>query len=104
MSHQREEPGHRAIGSGEVKKGSEYTFLKFFFLFFFFFFDVDYIEFVTILLLFYVLGCFFFFGRGACGVLSPQPGIKPAPLALEGEVLITGLPENSLHFNIVVVV
>ena len=49
-------------------------------------------------------GVVFFFGRGACGVLSPQPGIKPAPLALEGEVLITGLPENSLHFNIVVVV
>ena len=49
-------------------------------------------------------GVVFFLGRGACGVLSPQPGIKPAPLALEGEVLITGLPENSLHFNIVVVV
>ena len=60
---------------------------------------MDYIEFVTILLLFYVLG--FFFGRGACVILSPQPGIKPAPLALEGEVLITGLPEKSLHFNIV---
>ena len=29
-----EEPGHRAIGSGEVKRGSEYTFLKFFFFLF----------------------------------------------------------------------
>ena len=31
---------------------------------------------VTTLLLFYVLG---FFGRKACGILVPQPGIKPAP-------------------------
>ena len=29
MSHQREAPGHRAIGGGEVKKGSEYTFFIF---------------------------------------------------------------------------
>ena len=47
-----------------------------------------FIEFVTILLLFYVL----VFGCEACGILAPQPGIKPAPRALEGEVLTTGLP------------
>ena len=31
----------------------------------------------------------------ACGILVPQPWIKPAPLALEGRVLATGLPEKS---------
>ena len=49
-------------------------------------------EFVTILLLFYVL----VFGRKACGILAPQPGIEPAPPALEGEVLTTGPPGKSL--------
>ena len=79
MSHQREEPGHRAIGGGEVKKGSEYTFLKFFF-FFFFFFDVDYIEFVTILLLFYVLGWFFFLAVGHVVFYLPNQGSNLHPL------------------------
>ena len=27
---------------------------------------------------------FCFFGREACGILAPQPGIEPAPSALEG--------------------
>ena len=35
--------------------------------------------FFIILLLFYVLS----FGQEACGVLAPQPEIKPAPNALE---------------------
>ena len=48
-----------------------------------------FIEFVTILLLFYVL---FFWVCEACGILTPRPGIEPAPPALEGEVLTTGLP------------
>ena len=30
---------------------------------------------------------FWFFGQETCGILSPRPGIEPAPLALEGEVL-----------------
>ena len=34
------------------------------------------------------------FGHEACGILAPQPGIEPAPLALEGEVLTTGSPEK----------
>ena len=29
---------------------------------------------------------FWFFGRQACGILAPRPGIEPAPPALEGEV------------------
>ena len=33
---------------------------------------------------------FWFFGHEACGILAPRPEIKPAPPALEGEVLITG--------------
>ena len=47
-----------------------------------------FIEFVTILLLFYIL----VFGHETCGILAPQPGIKLAPSALEGEVLTTGPP------------
>ena len=45
-------------------------------------------EFITILLLFHVL----FFGRG---ILTLQPGMVPAPSALESKVLTTGLPRKS---------
>ena len=38
---------------------------------------------------------FWFFGRKACGILAPQPGIEPTPPALEGEVLTTGPPGKS---------
>ena len=51
-----------------------------------------FIEFVTILLLFYVL---VFWPQGMWNLSSP-PGIKPAPPALEGEVLTTGPPGKSL--------
>ena len=34
----------------------------------------------------------FFFGHKACRILAPQPGIEPAPPALEGEFLTTGPP------------
>ena len=55
------------------------------------------IEFITILLLFYVFG---FFGHEACGVLAPWPGIKPTTPALEGEVLTTWPPGRSLENNV----
>ena len=42
---------------------------------------------------------FWIFGREACGILTPQPGIKPAPPALEGRVLTTGPPGKSLLCN-----
>ena len=42
---------------------------------------------------------FWFFGHEACGILAPQPGIEPAPPALEGEVLTTGLPGKSLYHH-----
>ena len=48
-------------------------------------------EFVTILLLFYVL----VFWPEACGILAPQPGIEPTASALEGKVLTTGLRRKS---------
>ena len=35
---------------------------------------------------------FCFFDLEACGILASWPGIDPAPPALEGEVLTTGLP------------
>ena len=38
---------------------------------------------------------FWFLGYEACGISAPQPGIKPTPSALEGEVLTTGLPGKS---------
>ena len=66
----------------------------------FYFFDVDYIDFVTILLLF----CVLVFWPWTSDILSPQPRIKPAPLALEGDVLTTNLPGKSLRFNTVVAV
>ena len=50
-------------------------------------------EFATTFFLFYIL----IFDLEACGILALQPGIKPIPLALEGEVLTTGLPGNSLN-------
>ena len=39
---------------------------------------------------------FWFFGCEACGILATQLGIEPAPSAMEGEVLTTGLPVKSL--------
>ena len=51
----------------------------------------DFIEFATILLLFYVL----IFSCNAYGILAPQPGAEPASPALEGDVLHTGLPGKS---------
>ena len=38
-----------------------------------------------------------FFGHKTCGILALWPGIKPAPPALEGEVLTTGPPGKSLN-------
>ena len=38
---------------------------------------------------------FVFFGREACGILAPQPGVEHAPPVLEGEVLTTGPPGKS---------
>ena len=49
-----------------------------------------FIEFITIVLL-----CFGCFGLETCGILTPRPGIKPAPSAPEGRVLTTGLPGQS---------
>ena len=37
---------------------------------------------------------FWIFGHEACGILAPQPGVKPTPPALEGEVVITGQTEK----------
>ena len=50
-------------------------------------------EFVALLFLFYIV---LLFGWEACGILTPQPGIKPIPPALEGEVLTTEPPGKSL--------
>ena len=73
------------------------------FFFFFFFFKIFlmwtifkvFIEFVTTLLLFYVL----VYGHEACGILAPRPGIEPTPPALEGKVLTTEPPGKSLDLH-----
>ena len=36
-----------------------------------------------------------FLATEACGIPTPQAGIKPMPLALEGKVLATGPPGKS---------
>ena len=64
--------------------------------FLFFHFLKVFVEFVTILLLYYVV----FFGLEACGILTPQPGIEPTPPALEGEVLTPGPSGKTLGFLI----
>ena len=70
---------------------------------FFFFlrnlFDVDRNKFLSFYCICYnityVLCCFFFFYPGACGILPPWPGIKPAPPALEDEGLTSRSPRKS---------
>ena len=50
---------------------------------------------------FYLFKFFFLFfrpRRAACGILVPQPGIKPMPLQWKRVVLTTGPPGKSLHF------
>ena len=54
-----------------------------------------FIEFVTLLFLFY--GMFVCFEHEVCGILAPWPEIEPAPPALEGEVLTPGPPGKSLN-------
>ena len=46
-----------------------------------------FIEFVTILFFFYILG---FFGHEVCGCLALQPEVESTPPASEVEVLATG--------------
>ena len=55
-----------------------------------------FIGFVTVLLLF----CFVlvFFCHKACEILAPQPGMEPAPPAVEDKDLATGLPGKSVCY------
>ena len=55
-----------------------------------------FIEFTTILLLWFM---FWFFGHKACGILVSQSEIEPAPPALESKVLPTGQPGKSLSHD-----
>ena len=56
-----------------------------------------FIEFVTLLLLFYI----FVFWPEACGILAPQAGIEPTLPALEGEMPLDhqGSPKSLHHFT-----
>ena len=55
--------------------------------------DLGHFKVIIELPLFYDL----FSGWEACGIPALQPGVGPAPPALEGEVLTTGLPGKSLY-------
>ena len=54
-----------------------------------------FIEFATVLLLFYVLAL----GRQACGLLASRPGTEPTPPTLEGNALTTGPPGKSSIYS-----
>ena len=56
-----------------------------------------FIEFITILLMFYVL-LFFFWPQGMWD-LSSHSGVEPTPPAWESEVLTTGPPGKPLHLS-----
>ena len=43
---------------------------------------------------------FWFLDHEACGILAPQPGLEPAPPALESRFLTTGPPGKSLEETI----
>ena len=92
-----EPPSPALAGRFLTKEVRKFYFLKKCFLKIFFLmwsiFKV-FIEFVTILLLF----MFWYFAPEACGILTPQPGIKTMLLALEGEVLTTGPLGKSWKF------
>ena len=68
-------------------------------------FMVVFIEFVTVLFLFYLLWvffvCFFFFWPQSMWDLPSQAGVEPTPPALEGKVLTTGWPGKSLLWPLV---
>ena len=51
-----------------------------------------FIEFVTVLLLFFM---FWFFGHETSGILTPRPGIEPTLPALEDKALTAGPPGKS---------
>ena len=68
----------------------------------FLFFKDFFLIWTTLKTLLHLLRCCFccmacFFDYKACGILVPRSGIKPAPPALEGEVLALGPPGKSLQ-------
>ena len=66
-----------------------------FFLRFFFFWCGPFLKSLLNLLQYCFCFMFWFFGREACEILAPRPGIEPAPSTLEGKVLTTGPPWKS---------
>ena len=79
--------------NGERTNFSCFSFLRFFIKMWTIF--KVFLQFVTILILCYVVFFFFFFSHKACGIFSPWPRIHLAPPALEGGVLTTGQPRKS---------
>ena len=84
---------------GQISARTDHLLLysSFLFIFFkiFFFCCGPFLKFLLNLSQYCFCFMFWFFGHEACGILTPQPGIEPAPPALEGKVLTTGPPGKS---------
>ena len=86
-------PPQSGLRAGKWPSHGEWSFSSFFFFKIFFFLIVDpVLKSLLNLLQYCFCFMFWFFDLLACGVLAPPPGIKPAPPAVEGEVLIPRLP------------
>ena len=95
---------HRSVYTSFMRKGPLTSrvcvplwFLVFYFKDFFFFWCGPSLKSLLNLLQYCLCFMFWCFGREACGILVPWPGIEPTPPALEGEVLTTGLPGKCLY-------
>ena len=72
-----------------------FFFNKYLFCFVFFFFCGSFLKSLLNLLQYWFSFMFWLLGPKACRILAYQPGFKPIPHALEGELLTTGLPGKS---------
>ena len=89
-------PHHTVNLSGSLLLRTERLQLCVLFIYLFIFWCGPFLKSLLNLLQYCFCSMFWFFGHEACGILAPQPGIKPASPALEGEVLTTGPPGKSL--------
>ena len=86
-------PGPSSLGGWSLSHWANRKSLKIFLMWIIFFFLSLYWIFTILLLLYFI------FGHEAYGILAPWPGIKPAPLGLEGKASTTGPPGKSLDEN-----
>ena len=106
LNHGAQRPPQMPQHHHPMKQESQFSFLKVFF-----FLNGPVLKSLLNLSQHCLCFMFWFFGQEACGILTPWPGIEPAPPALAGEVLTIGPPGkppratfllklNSAHFPI----